>query len=126
MQVDARSIFLAVILLLISGCVKEERQVSFRGEVQPVLRSNCIECHVPPDGEGYLKTGLSMATYEDLMHGTIYGPVIVPGDSLHSILNMLVEGRADPSMRMPHGKKPLDTEEIEILRLWVNQGALDN
>jgi len=126
MQVDARGTVLSVILLLNSGCVKEERQVSFRDQVQPILRSNCIECHVPPVGDGYLKTGLSMATYEDLMHGTIYGPVIARGDSQHSILNMLVEGRVDPSMRMPHGRKPLDTDEIEILRLWVDQGALDN
>jgi len=115
-----------VVVLLFSGCVKEERQVSFRDNVQPILRSNCIECHIPPNGEGYLKTGLSMATYDDLMHGTIYGPVIVPGDSQHSILNMLVEGRADPSMRMPHGRKPLSNKEIEILRLWVEQGAVNN
>ena len=115
-----------VVVLLFSGCVKEERQVSFRDNVQPILRSNCIDCHIPPSGEGYLKTGLSMATYEDLMHGTIYGPVIVPGDSQHSILNMLVEGRADPSIRMPHGRKPLRNKEIEILRLWVEQGAVNN
>jgi len=115
-----------VVVLLFSGCVKEERLVSFRDNVQPILRSNCIECHIPPNGEGYLKTGLSMATYDDLMHGTIYGPVIVPGDSQHSILNMLVEGRADPSMRMPHGRKPLSNKEIEILRLWVEQGAVNN
>ena len=123
-QIDARAI--VAMLLLVSGCVKEEPQVSFRRDVQPVLRSNCIECHTPPNGEGYLKTGLSMATYGDLMHGTIYGPVIVPGNSRHSILNMLVEGRADPSMRMPHGRKTLGANEVEILRLWVEQGALDN
>jgi hypothetical protein len=113
-------------VLLVSGCMKEEPQVSFRRDVQPVLRSNCIECHSPPNGEGYLKTGLSMATYGDLMHGTIYGSVIVPGNSRHSILNMLVEGRADPSMRMPHGRKTLGANEVEILRLWVEQGALNN
>jgi hypothetical protein len=123
-RIDAGVIM--VVVLLFSGCVKEERQVSFRDNVQPILRSNCIECHIPPNGEGYLKTGLSMATYDDLMHGTIYGPVIVPGDSQHSILNMLVEGRADPSMRMPHGRKPLSNKEIEILRLWVEQGAVNN
>jgi hypothetical protein len=125
MRIDARGIVLAAILLL-SGCLKEERTVSFRYNVQPILGTNCLECHSPPNGEGYLKTGLSMATYEDLMHGTIYGPVIVSGNSRHSILNMLVEGRAGPSMRMPHGRKPLDTDEIEILRLWVDQGALNN
>ena len=124
MKTDARGIVL--IVLLMSGCGKEERQVSFRYDVQPILRSNCIECHISPDGEGFLKTGLSMATYQKLMKGTIYGPVIVPGDSRHSILNMLVEGRADPSMRMPHGRKPLGAEDIEILRLWVDQGAVNN
>jgi len=123
-RIDARVI--VAMVLLVSGCVKEEPQVSFRGDVQPILRSNCIECHIPPNGEGYLKTGLSMATYDDLMHGTIYGPVIVPGDSQHSILDMLVEGRADPSMRMPHGRKPLNNEEIEILRVWVEKGAVNN
>ena len=124
MRIDARVIGLVVLLL--SGCAKEERQISYRYDVQPILRSNCVECHSPPSGEGYLKTGLSMVTYKDLIRGTIYGPVIVRGDSRHSILNMLVEGRADPSMRMPHGRKPLDTEQIEILRLWVEQGAVNN
>jgi hypothetical protein len=124
MRSDAGAILLSV--LLFGGCVKEERQVSFRNDVQPILRANCVECHIPPDGKGYLKTGLSMATYEDLMNGTIYGPVIVPGDSRRSILNMLVEGRASPSIRMPHGRQPLRNEEIEILRLWVEHGAVDN
>ncbi len=113
-----------LLALMVGGCIKEQRQVNFRHDVQPVLESNCIECHISPEGEGYIKTGLSMATYEDLMKGTIYGPVIVPGDSMRSIFNMLVEGRAGPSMSMPHGFEPLDTGEIEILRLWVEHGAL--
>ena len=123
-RIDVRVI--TVMILLVGGCVKKEPQVSFRDDVQPILRSNCIECHIPPNGEGYLKTGLSMATYGDLMRGSIYEPVIVPGDSRHSILNMLVEGRADSSMRMPHGRKPLKAEEIKILRVWVGQGARNN
>ncbi|MCK7580275.1 MAG: hypothetical protein MZV65_34635 [Chromatiales bacterium] len=46
-----------------------------------------------------------MSSYESLMKGTKFGPVIVPGSSLTSALNMLVEGRADPSIKMPHGKE---------------------
>lgn len=42
---------------------------------------------VTTTASGYLKTGLSMATYDDLIHGTIYGPVIVPDDSRQGILN---------------------------------------
>lgn len=115
-----------LLVLVMGGCIKEQRQVSFRQDVQPILESNCIECHISPGGEGYIRTGLSMATYEDLMQGTMYGPVIVPGDSKRSILNMLVEGRAGPSMSMPHGRESLRSEEIEILRLWVEYGAQPN
>ena len=112
-----------LLVLVTCGCIKEQRQVSFRNDVRPILEANCLECHRPPDGKGYIKTGLSMATHAEIMRGTIYGPVIVPGDSRHSILNMLVEGRADLSMRMPHGRRSLSSEEVEILRLWVEYGA---
>ena len=37
------------------------------------------------------------------MKGTRYGAVIKPGDSFASTLIMLVEGRADPSIKMPFG-----------------------
>lgn len=126
MTVRINTTGLMLFAVLSSGCIKEERQVSFQRDVQPILNGKCIECHHPPQGKGYLETGLSMATYEDLMQGTFYGPVIVAGDSRHSILNMLVEGRSDPSMRMPHGRKALGGEEIETLRLWVEHGALNN
>ncbi|MEA2081103.1 MAG: c-type cytochrome domain-containing protein [Pseudomonadota bacterium] len=126
MTVRINTAGLMLFAVLSSGCIKEERQVSFQHDVQPILKGKCIECHNPSQGKGYLETGLSMATYEDLMQGTFYGPVIVAGDSRHSILNMLVEGRADASMRMPHGRKALGSEEIEIFRLWVEHGALNN
>jgi hypothetical protein len=111
---------------LLGGCALHERKVSFQHDVRPILQANCIECHVAPHGEGYRRTGLSVASYADLMRGTIYGPVIVPGDSRHSILNMLVEGRASRSMRMPHDRDPLAAEQIETLRRWVDSGAPDN
>ena len=43
---------------------------------------------------------------------------------LASVLVMLIDGRADPSLEMPHGDaKPLDAAEIETIRRWVEQGA---
>jgi uncharacterized membrane protein len=68
-----------------------------------------------------------MESYDTLMQGTVFGEVIIPGDSKRSILNKLVEGRAGEMMRMPHGDtKKLTAEEIEYFKLWVNQGALNN
>jgi len=101
--------------------------VSYQRDVYPILEENCFTCHTPPDGEGYLKVGLNMESWQTLMRGSDYGRVIVPGDSRHSILNMLVEGRADPSLRMPHdAKEPLSDTDIETLRRWVDQGAKNN
>jgi hypothetical protein len=68
-----------------------------------------------------------MSSYQSLMQGTFYGPVIVAGDSRRSILNMLVEGRAGKLQRMPHNEKDgLSKKQVRILRDWVDQGALDN
>ena len=121
---------IALMASLAAGCgmpsVSREEAVSFSRDVYPILQANCHACHLPPDGVGYRVTGLSMRTYADLMQGTRYGPVIVPGDSRHSILTMLVEGRADPSLRMPHNKAPLGQREIAVLNRWIGQGARDN
>lgn len=109
-------------LLHLTGCVTQQR-VSYQQDVTPIIETRCLKCHTPPRGMGYLKSRLSMESYESLMEGTIYGPVVIPGDSRHSVLNILVEGRLNASMRTPH---PLTAEEIAILRLWVDQGAKNN
>lgn len=114
------------LLMFLAGCASQP-SVSFQEEVYPILENNCLACHTPPHGKGYLKTRLNMQSYETLMQGTLYGQVILPGDSRHSILNMLVEGRVEASMRMPHERdEPLTLHEIEVLRLWVEQGAQNN
>ena len=118
------SVFLLATLL--AGCATGNR-ISYQQEVYPILENNCFACHTPPQGAGYVKTGLNLETYETLMQGTHYGPVVIPDNSRHSILNMLVEGRADASMRMPHNRdQRLGDREIDILRLWVDQGAKNN
>ena len=115
-----------VCIFLLAGCATRQT-ISYHHDVYPVLETHCLECHRPPDGKGYLQTRLSMESYQSLMKGTLYGPVIVPGDSRKSILNMLVEGRADASLRMPHQRdEPLSAQDIEILRTWVDQGARDD
>ena len=113
-------------LFLFSGCATQ-RVVSFQNDIDPILTDKCLQCHVPPNGAGYVQTGLNMESYDTLMKGTIFGTVIVPGDSRRSVINKLTEGRAGELMRMPHGDaRKLTAEEIESFKLWVNQGALNN
>lgn len=112
--------------LLLYGCVTNKK-ISYRDDVRPVFSDKCRQCHTPPFGEGYRQTGLSLESYESLMNGSVYGPVVVPGDSLSSPLNMVVEGRAGNLARTLEARhKPMTEHEIKVLHLWVDQGAKDN
>jgi hypothetical protein len=113
--------------LVLAGCGNEKPpKVSYVQDIQPILQGHCIECH-QQKGSGYLASGLDMSSHQNLMKGTRFGPIIKAGDSVSSTLVILVEGRADPSIKMPHdGKNSLTLEQIKKLRLWIDQGALQN
>ena len=109
----------------LTGCAREEA-VSFSQDVKPIIDKNCLACH-KEGGEGFEASGFSMLTYDDLMKGTKFGPMIISGDSAGSNMIVLMEGRADPSISMPHGSMdPVRKADIETLRLWVDQGAKNN
>ncbi len=113
----------ACAIFLLAGCGQKE--ISYKTDVQPILDQYCGECHAA-GGEGQQKSGLVLSNYEGLMKGTKFGAVVRPGDTLTSAVIMLVEGRADPSIKMPHGKAPLPQEKIDLLKKWVAQGAKNN
>lgn len=114
---------LAVASFALPGC--GERTVSYSAQVQPIIEKRCMECH-QPGAAGYEASGLEMTSHASLMRGTRYGSIVEPGEPMNSVLNQLVEGRAHPSIAMPHGRNRLPDSEIALLREWVAQGARDN
>ncbi len=118
------------ILVLLSPAVAllgcGEQSVSYSAGVRHFLDNYCMHCH-GEGGKGSKASGLRMDDYESLMKGTTYGPVIKPGDSFTSALVMLMEGRADPSLRMPHDDDKAPSQaEIDRVKAWIDQGAKDN
>jgi uncharacterized membrane protein len=112
--------------LLLAACQPQATEISYAQDVAPILETHCKACHVPGQA-GYVVSGFELQSYDTLMKGTQYGPVVLPGDPLTSVLVMLIEGRADPSLKMPHGDAaPLDPDEISTIRQWVEQGAKNN
>jgi hypothetical protein len=112
-------------LLGFAGCTGGGT-VSYAQDVEPILRANCLSCH-QEGGAGFEASGFSMASYDELMKGTRYGPMIVAGDSEGSNLVVLMEGRADPSISMPHGRmEPVGKADIDTIRRWIDQGAKQN
>lgn len=129
--VSAAFILASVVSLLIvfvpgsSPVCAASNQVSFADDVFPIFKGRCIDCH-RPGGEGFQKSGLDLTTYEGLMKGTKFGSMVDPGDPDTSNLVWLLDWRAAPQLRMPHGKKKLSTCDRNAIRSWIRQGAKNN
>lgn len=116
-----------LVLLGLIGCAdKKPEDVSFSKHIQPILSTHCLECH-KAGGTGFTASGFNMESYNGLMKGTKFGPVIKPGDAISSTFVRLIKGQGDPSINMPHGgRQPLSAENISQIENWVNQGAKNN
>jgi mono/diheme cytochrome c family protein len=102
-----------------------KQTVSFAEDVFPIFKGRCNDCH-RPGGPGYEISGLDLTTYDGLMKGTHHGPMVIPGDPDSSNLMWLLDWRASPQVRMPHGKKKLSTCDRDEIRQWIREGAKNN
>jgi hypothetical protein len=91
--------------------------VDFSGQIQPILESNCLECHSQDKRKG----GLSLATYTDVLDGGRSGPAVRPGNGGGSLMFHRVTAQVEP--QMPLDELPLSDEETALIRLWIDQGA---
>jgi len=98
---------------------------SFSEDILPILKGRCVSCH-QPGGAGYEKSGLDLTTYEGLMKGTKFGAMVIARDPESSNLMWLLDWRASPEVRMPHGKKKLSICDRNAIRAWIREGAKDN
>ena len=129
---NIRVMYLAAPLLIsagLSSCDKAEQpqfqKVTYANDVEPIIQKHCAVCHVTGK-QGARESGLLMDSYESLMKGTPFGQVINPGSAMSSSLYILVSGKDRLTVTMPHGKKPLSDEEIETIRVWIENGAVEN
>ena len=113
---------LMVATALSTGC---SRPVSYAKDVFPILDKHCLSCHKRGE-EAYVTTGFSMETYEDFMKGTKFESVIKPGSGFASTLLILVKHEANHSIDMPRDEQPLTEQEIETMKVWIDEGANNN
>ena len=99
--------------------------MSFKDDVLPIFKGWCLDCH-EPGGVGYEKSGLDLRTYAGVMKGTKLGAMVTPGNPDTSNLAWLLDWKASPEIRMPHGKSKLSICDRDAIREWIRQGAKDN
>lgn len=107
--------------LALSGC-SSESSYTYQQYVEPIIKEYCSECHLE-GGKGLGKSGFRVDSYDHVMKGTNLGKVITPGKAISSTLYLLVAGKADRSISMPHDKRAMDDQKVSIIRDWIDQGA---
>lgn len=88
--------------------------------IAPIVRTRCQSCHNPDRREGELL----MTSYDQLMAGGESGPAIVehqPEDS--ELYTRLLLPERDDKRMPPRGRRQLTTNQIKLIRWWIEQGA---
>lgn len=100
----------------------ETSAVSFHREIRPILQAHCQGCHQPAKpGGGYVVTSFDSL----LKPGESGDPAIVPKNLDESgLLAQILP--TDGVALMPQGKPPLKDAEIDLIRRWIAQGAIDD
>lgn len=115
------------IFALISSFIVYAKDIDYATQIQPIFDNNCNKgCH---DGTNAFIPGLKLISYEDVMKGSNNGPVVKAGNAKGSLLVWKLEGVKDngekvAGKQMPAGKAPLDAATIQLVKDWIDEGAL--
>jgi hypothetical protein len=99
--------------------------VLFAQHVQPIFTSRCAisGCHVLPNPQAglVLSKGVAYANIVNVPAQNFTGTRVTPFDPANSILYLLVQ-----SGLMPARGGRLTSVQVQIIKKWIDQGALDN
>ncbi len=108
--------------------------VTFSTQIQQqILNPACVSCHTDegrtPASNLNLKTGVSIANLVNIASVGKSGAVrVIPGNPSGSYLIQKLEGAPDiVGLRMPRNGPPyLTTEQVALIRQWIQNGAPNN
>ncbi|MBM3837910.1 MAG: hypothetical protein FJ398_08085 [Verrucomicrobia bacterium] len=102
--------------------VQAQEKVDFTQHIKPILETSCLSCHGPEKPKGRLR----LDTRSGAIKGGDNGTSLVPGKPDESPLYKLTILPADDDALMPPPSKggPLPKDKTELLRRWIEQGAV--
>lgn len=103
--------------------ISADKKVDFGKEIYPFLRKNCLACHNTTKA----KAKLNIETPELMIKGGDTGASVVPGKGSDSLLFTTAGHIEEPAMPPEKNKskaKNLTPEQLALLKLWIDQGAI--
>ena len=97
-----------------------EAKVDFAKDIQPLLQQNCVKCHGAEKQKGKLR----LDSREAALKGGKEGPALVAGDAAKSEMVRRVGLPKNDDNIMPPEGDPLSKAQIDLLKEWINQGAV--
>jgi len=111
----------AVLLAKTSALAESPPPVRFNRDIRPIMSDNCFACH----GPGTREAGLRLDVRDETVQPADSGETpIVPGKPDESeVVRRVMSDDPDTVMPPPQAHKTLSSEQKEIIRRWVEQGA---
>ena len=94
-------------------------KVDFGRDIQPIFKTNCYGCHGPSQQMNNLRLDRRRNAMPNRVGAN--GATVVPGNSARSRLYLKVSGNQAGLQMPPSG--PLSSDEIGIIKAWIDQGA---
>jgi WD40 repeat protein len=105
-----------------AGSAGDAAKVSYYRQVRPILQANCHGCHQPAKAAGEYQ----MTSMKALLQGGASGsPAVVPGKPGESYLLEMITPR-EGKAQMPKGSPALAPGDVEVVRRWIQEGAVDD
>jgi len=108
-----------VLLASLGESLSDDQVAALNLEVRTILAHNCYNCH----GEAKKKGDLRLDSRDAIMAGGESGPAVIPGKPEKSELIRRISLPAGHKEVMPSKGKLLSSEEVEVLKVWVEKGA---
>ncbi len=119
---QALSVFGILLILLpeVNGEIAAStgRKLKYNRDIRPILSDKCFACHGPD--KNHREADLRL----DVRQAAIDAKAILPGKPADSLaIERILTHDEDDLMPPPEAKKPLTTQEKQILQEWITQGA---
>jgi Protein of unknown function (DUF1553)/Protein of unknown function (DUF1549)/Planctomycete cytochrome C len=112
-----RTLFVACVSLLPSVVMSAE-PINYLSAIKPIFKQRCFACHGVLKQEGELR----LDTVVLMRVGGDSGSAIEPREAKNSLLIERVSAE-DEAGRMPPEGEPITSDQITLLKMWIDQGS---